>query len=103
MRGESTSRGIGGTGGGGEWAREGVGNGRVGGGGPVGGLWGGTANGRCGVRGLGTKPGTAAGRLMGECEPVRIAVGKMTRPDGFSRHFLVMAGSGLGAGDPPER
>jgi diacylglycerol kinase family enzyme len=47
--------------------------------------------------GLGTNPEKAARRLTRECEPVRIAVGRMTRPDGFSRHFLIMAGIGLDA------
>jgi diacylglycerol kinase family enzyme len=60
-------------------------------------LPGGTANVLCCEMGLGTNPEKAARKLVSECEAVRIAVGKMTRPDGFSRHFLAMAGVGLDA------
>jgi diacylglycerol kinase (ATP) len=74
-----------------------VANGLIGSSVPLGILPGGTANVLCVETGLGTNPEVAARRLVGASEPVRIAVGKMTRPDGFSRHFLVMAGIGLDA------
>lgn len=60
-------------------------------------LPGGTANVLCCEMGLGTNPEKAARKLVSESEPVRIAVGRMSRPDGFSRHFLAMAGVGLDA------
>ncbi|MFN0105013.1 MAG: diacylglycerol/lipid kinase family protein [Bryobacteraceae bacterium] len=74
-----------------------VANGLIGSPVPLGVLPGGTANVLCVETGLGTNPEKAARRLVSESEPVRIAVGKMTRPDGFSRHFLIMAGIGLDA------
>jgi diacylglycerol kinase (ATP) len=74
-----------------------VANGMIGSAVPLGVLPGGTANVLCVEMGLGTNPEKAAKRLTGECEAVRIAVGKMTRPDGYSRHFLIMAGIGLDA------
>lgn len=74
-----------------------VANGMIGSAIPLGVLPGGTANVLCVEMGLGTNPEKAAKRLTGASQPVRIAVGKMTRPDGFSRHFLVMAGIGLDA------
>ena len=74
-----------------------VANGLIGSAIPLGVLPGGTANVLCVEMGLGTNPEKAAKRLVGASEPVRIAVGEMTRPDGFSRYFLVMAGIGLDA------
>jgi diacylglycerol kinase family enzyme len=74
-----------------------VANGMIGGAVPLGVLPGGTANVLCVEMGLGTNPEKAAKRLVSESEPVRIAAGKMTRPDGYSRHFLIMAGIGLDA------
>ena len=74
-----------------------VANGMIGSTVPLGILPGGTANVLCVETGLGTNPEKAAKRLVAAAEPVRIAVGRMTRPDGFSRHFLVMAGIGLDA------
>jgi len=60
-------------------------------------LPGGTANVFCVETGLGTNPERAARRLVNESETVRIAVGKVERPGGYSRHFLSMAGVGLDA------
>lgn len=74
-----------------------VANGMIGTAAPLGILPGGTANVLCVEMGLGTNPEKAAGRLVRETEPVRIAVGRMTRTDGYSRHFLAMAGIGLDA------
>ena len=74
-----------------------VANGLIGSAIPLGVLPGGTANVLCVEMGLGTNPEKAAKRLVGASEPVRIAVGEMTRPDGFSRYFLVMAGIGVDA------
>ena len=74
-----------------------VANGMIGGAVPLGILQGGTANVLCVETGLGTNPEKAAKRLVEASEPVRIAVGKMTRPDGVTRHFLAMAGIGLDA------
>lgn len=74
-----------------------VANGMIGSTVPLGVLPGGTANVVCMETGLGRNPEKAARKLVGESEPVRIAVGKMTRPDGYSRHFLAMAGVGLDA------
>lgn len=74
-----------------------VANGMIGSTVPLGILPGGTANVLCVELGLGTNPEKAARRLVAESEAVRIAVGKMTRPDGYSRHFLAMAGIGLDA------
>ena len=74
-----------------------VANGLIGTAIPLGVLPGGTANVLCVEMGLGTNPEKAAKRLVGASEPVRIAVGEMTRPDGFSRYFLVMAGIGVDA------
>jgi diacylglycerol kinase family enzyme len=74
-----------------------VANGMIGTRATLGILPGGTANVLCVETGLGTNPEKAARRLVGECDAVRIAVGRMTRTDGFSRHFLAMAGVGLDA------
>ena len=74
-----------------------VANGMIGSAVPLGILPGGTANVLCVETGLGTNPEKAAKRLVSASEPVRIAAGKMTKPDGFTRHFLVMAGIGLDA------
>ncbi|MBL8236245.1 MAG: hypothetical protein JNM66_02415 [Bryobacterales bacterium] len=74
-----------------------VANGMIGSAVAMGILPGGTANVLCVEMGLGTNPERAAKRLVEECEPVRIAVGKMVRGDGYERHFLAMAGVGLDA------
>lgn len=74
-----------------------VANGMIGSNVPLGVIPGGTANVLCVETGLGTNPEKAARRLLAECEPVRIALGKMTSQDGTERHFLAMAGIGLDA------
>lgn len=74
-----------------------VANGMIGSPVPLGVLPGGTANVLCVETGLGTNPEKAARRLVNESGPVRIAVGKMTRPGGYARYFLSMAGIGLDA------
>lgn len=74
-----------------------VANGLIGTGVTLGIIPGGTANVICVETGLGTNPEKAARRLVEECDPVRIAVGRIDRPDGFSRHFLAMAGVGIDA------
>ncbi len=60
-------------------------------------LPGGTANVLCMETGLGGNPERAARMLAEESEAVRVAVGKVERPDGYSRHFLAMAGVGIDA------
>lgn len=74
-----------------------VANGMIGSAATLGIIPGGTANVLCVETGLGTNPERAARRLVNECEPVRISVGRMSWPDGKKRHFLAMAGVGLDA------
>jgi diacylglycerol kinase family enzyme len=74
-----------------------VANGMIGSNVPLAPLPGGTANVLCVEIGLGTNPVRAADRLTHHAEPVRIAVGRMRRADGFVRYFLMMAGIGFDA------
>lgn len=60
-------------------------------------LPGGTANCMCVETGIGKNIDRAVQRVVNESDDARIAVGKMTAGDGFTRYFLAMAGVGLDA------
>ncbi len=65
---------------------------------PLGILPGGTANVLCNEMGLGSSMRRAA-QTLADCEPRRIAVGRVCAGDGHGqRYFLLMAGVGLDAG-----
>ncbi|MBI2212560.1 MAG: hypothetical protein HYU52_02850 [Acidobacteria bacterium] len=63
---------------------------------PLGALPGGTACVLANELGLGNDPGRAA-ELLASAEPRAIAAGRLRRPDGSSRLFLLMAGIGFDA------